>query len=291
MGLQLVSCLWGDKHLELWRETCLRSLAMPENAQALVKAGAHWNIYTEEKYFDYFKDKIHEAIPNFPSVEFISTNKLRDRIDNTQSAMIKQIEKCLQVEEKMLLCPPDTIFADGSVDGLLQAGRDKDSVVVVPHPRVLPSIRGRRFGTCAEMVDLAFLHLHRSWSEAEVGHPRQNSYIGGVSWSRVSDSVYAVTHLLPTPYLCSFTREDLQYFQSQIGFGAYDHTWSGDILIPRMRQRYVGSSDLAFLCEITEPEKNVPPIVRGGDPDKFWKDHTHNRNNRQILSVFRGISL
>lgn len=291
MGLQLVSCVWGDKHLELWRRTTLRSLAMPENAEALLKQDSCWNIYTEEKYFEYFKNKIHEYIPGFKSVELISTNKLRDRIDNTQSAMIKQIEKCLNHKDRMLLCPPDSIFGDGSVQGLLNAGRDPESVVVVPHPRVLPAILEEVYGSNAEMVSLSWRHLHRSWSEAEVGHPRQNSFIGGVSWSRVEDSLYSVTHLLPTPYLCDFTAEDLSYFKAQIGFGAYDHTWSGEILIPKVRQRFVGSSDIAFIAEITEADKNVPPIVRGGDPNKFWKDHLHNRINRQMISVFRGSTL
>lgn len=290
MSIQMLTAVWGPKHLELFKKGTIRSLAQQDNYKALVKAQAQWNIFTEPQYFDTIKNYIYEVMPNFPSVELKSTSLLRDRIDNLLSATLWQMGRCLDSNERMLLAPPDTIFGDGTIDGLLQIGKDEHSCVVVPHPRVLPNILDSNFGTNAELVSLAWKNLHRSWSEAEDGHPRQSSFIGGVSWRSISDNLYAVKHRLPTVYLAHFTQNDYQYFVKQIGYGAWDHTWPEELL-KQSRQRTVGASDAAFIVEVTDGDKNVPPVMRGGDPNKFWKNHFHNEINSQISCIFRGASL
>lgn len=273
--LQLFTCVWGTKHKELFTNAVLKSLQLPRNKRALT--GFTWNIFTDQEF----------EVPGLDvEVQFKDTSDCRDRIDVTQSAFLQTLQKCLDCGDSFLMAPPDTIFADGTIDGLLSAGKEKDSVVVVPHPRVLPTILLEDFK--GNMVSAAWRHLHRSWSEAKRGHSRQNSFIGGVVYDEIAPQLYSVKHLLPTPYLCNFTNEDMQYFKSRVGFGSYDHEWAGDVLIPRGRQRYIGSSDAAFIMEVTDADKNVPPIVRGADPEKFWKTFPQHMHNQQVLSIFRG---
>jgi hypothetical protein len=291
VGLQILSSVWGKKHVELFKRTAIKSLSWPKNLETLQNLKAKWNIFADEEHHQ----EIVQAMPTGIHFNLKSSVLLRDYIDQVQSASIWQIKECLKSGDKLLLAPPDSIFGDGTVQGLWTLGRDKGSCVVVPHPRVLPSIGQAVYGdnwyTNAELVSISFRHLHKSWSDAEDGHPMQNSFVGGVEWTKVTSrpyDLYAVTHRLPTVYLADFTDEDLQYFKSASSFGNWDHVWPSDILVPRGRQRFCGSSDACFVVEITEEDKNVPPILEKAPTKGFWREHPHNKSNAQITAIFRG---
>lgn len=290
MNLEILTVVWGEKHVELFRRACLKSLSFSQNKQVIDELRAKWNIFTDDKHIDYIKKTVRQLMPE-AYLDVRSSTELRKYVDPCQAAIIWQIEECLKNDTKLLLAPPDTIFGDGSLDNLLKLGREVGTCVAVPHPRVHPSILESMafYSTLSnpELVSLAWQHLHRAWSDAEIGHPRQNSFVGGVAWQQLRPQLYSVKHVLPTVYLASFTKEDLDYFKIQLSFGAFDHTWPGHILIPRGRQRTVGASDAAFILEITEPEKNIPPIWEG-PTDGFWKEHEHNKINKQFISIFRG---
>lgn len=288
MGLQLLTCVWGKKHIELFKQTAFRSLTWDKNLKALSDARAVWNLFTDDV------NAMMNIIDNDLGITFNiqSTEKLRDYIDEVQSASIWQMEQALEKNDQVLLAPPDTIFGDGTVQGLLSAGQDEGSVVVVPHARVLPSILTKDLEIHDVendmLVDLAWEHLHDSWVHAERGHANQSSFVGGVTWWRAGDVIQG-THVLPSPYLLNFTNEDLQYFRSAISFGHFDHMFPGDILIPRGRQRYLTSSDSAFMVEITDPDKNVPPIIENQPKTGFWRDNLHNKSNAQVIFTFKGV--
>lgn len=289
--IHILTTVWGEKHLDLFNKTCLKSIGFDKNLASLIENKAQWNLFTD----DANSEKLKAMVAHLPIKTVVkSTKQLRDYIDPVQSATIWQIEECLKIKATLLLAPPDTVFGEESIANMILIGKEPGSVVVVPHPRVLPSfvddfINGPRVNH--QLVDLAWEHLHRSWTEAEIGHPYQSSYVGGVEWQKLGKSTYAITHRLPSPYLINFTEEDLQYFKSAISFGHFDHKWPGDILVPRGRQRYVGSSDAVFICEITEADKNIPYIIPGQPPTGFWRDadkNPHNMQNAQITAIFRG---
>lgn len=291
MSLQILSCVWGSNHIDLFRRTALESLSWDKNKKALVEAQAIWNIITDQ--VDTMKELTKDLPePLYPIVNIRSIDQHRDYIDQVQSASLWQMERSIEAKDKVLLAPPDTIFGDGTIANLLAAGSDEGSVVVVPHARVLPTILDHMDSFFlpvdnAPLVTLAWEYLHDSWVHAERGHANQSSYVGGVEWWKVGNIIQG-THRLPSPYLIQFTKEDLMYFQSAISFGHFDHMWPGDILIPRGRQRYLGSSDAAFIVEITEADKNVPPIIENQPKTGFWRDNLHNKNNAQIIFTFRG---
>lgn len=286
--MEILTVVFGSNHLELFRRAALKSLAFSKNREAISANKTCWNICTDRDKIQYLR---REITNHFPDIELNcrSTEELRNYIDPIQSAVISQIERCLEKKAPLLFVPPDVIFSDGAIPNLLKAGSDPDSVVIFPHPRVLPTILSEDIEgiKAPELVSMAWRHLHQSWSDAEVGHPRQNGFVGGVKWEKLDEKVIQVTHRLPTPYLINFTGEDLMYFKSQISFGSFDHVWPQDILIKRGRQRYVTSSDQAFMVEITERDKNVPPIWKG-DVNDFWRKGLQSENNKQILASFRG---
>lgn len=145
----------------------------------------------------------------------------------------------------------------------------------------------------ASLVTLAFKNAHDSWKCAEIGHEKNNSFIGGIAWAKLSDGLWSAQHRLPTVYLADFNETDWDFFWSQVSFGGWDHRWPAENLIRQERQRYVGSSDACFVVEITDWDKNVPPDVprenlQGRDQDAYWNGHYHNGINRQISVILRG---
>lgn len=289
MSLQVITCVWGTKHLDMFRKGTLKTLSYKQNKKALYEAKAKFNLFTDQEHVDFLYKIVDAEFPEL-EVNVQPTTMLRRYNDPIQAAFIWQIEECLRYGHKLLIAPPDTLFGDESIPGILKVGREKGACVAVPHPRVNPSILNELDWTFKneQMVSLAWKHLHRSWVNAEVGHPNRNSFIGGVHWSKISPKIISISHRLPTVYLADFTLEDLKYFQSAGSFGVFDHLWPGHILIPRGRQRTVGSSDVAFVVEVTEFDKNIPPMS-DGDPDDFWQKNPHNEINKQFISVFRGI--
>lgn len=288
MKFQIMTTFWGDMHFDWFKRGCLNSLASRSNKKTIVDNCSTWNINTEKRFFAQIEEVVRKEFP-WIIINLRDRNELRRYVDDLQSALCLQIKGCLDIKERFLFAPPDTIFADGTIASMLKVGRDPGTCVAIAHPRVLPKILdeiGTNALNPAEMVSLCFKNLHRSWTDAEIGHPRRSSFMSGVSWEEISPNLYSISHRLPTIYFADFRPEDLQYFQTCIGFGDWDHVWASRIY-ENNRMRYIGSSDGGFICELTEPNKNVPP-VRPGDPDEFWKNEAQNHFNKQFRVIFRG---
>lgn len=284
--MNILTVVYGDKYIDMFRRGCLASLTAGDNLKIINKS--IWHIFTHEEDIGSLQSAMNEAgVKNF---SLRSTKKLRDYIDPAQSALIQMIKDCLERKVKFLMAPPDTIFGSGSLRGMLDLCKQSGDCVAVAHPRVLPAILNENLNglTNSELVSMAWGYLHRSWGEAEVGHINQNSYIGGVAWEKISEKQISVIHRLPTIYMADFIKSDLDYFTVVPGFGHYDHKWPGDVLVPMNRQRYIRSSDEAFIVEITEAHKNVPP-QSAGPKDGFWQANAHNEANAKMPVIFKLI--
>jgi len=293
MSLEILSTVWGRQYLETFKKTAIESLSWDKNKEALIKEGTTWNIYTDKEFIPEITALCHELNHEI-KYNIQSRETLRDYIDENQSATIWQMRRSIDTGCKVLLAPPDTLFGDGTIAGLLSAAEDPGSVVVVPHPRVLPSILEEIEPMPlpidnAPLVGIAWRHLHEAWIHAEVGCKDQSSYIGGIWWKKVNGLITG-KHLLPSPYMIHFLEQDMEYFDKACSFGHFDWRWPGDILVPQGRQRYIASSDLAFIVEITDPNKNVPQIYENQPATGFHRDDPHNRANAQIMFTFRGAS-
>jgi len=307
------SCFWGDKHVkEIFPEVLVRSLCWPLNKAAL--QGSTWEIWTKEKDFavvaDIAKDVGMDIVLNdaTPFIDKLHTHYLSD-----SGVMMNQmwklfIKKCLDLGARGLTLPPDTIFGGESIPNILMAGEQPDSVVFVLHMRVLPHITGaldklrNRFGPLAsvsnaKLVTLALQNAHRSWVEAEAGGDRINSFVGGIHWKTRASGLVAAQHHLMTPYLINFTKVDYDFFNREtkppewpVVYGTIDHTYPATCVFPLTRARVLGSSDDAFMAEVTEPESNVPPLdgYSKNEPDKFWRNELHNLIFKQFVVSIRG---
>lgn len=302
--LRIFTAVWDKSYLDLFEKTMVRSLCWPDNNKALLDEKPVWSIHTLSKD----KEQALEIAKKTGVEEFeITLFEKRPNAPDTDMGyiilqnFIREIEVCLETDSRLLLCPPDTLMGDGSLRSIFLAGIQDGTCVAVAHPRVLPTILEPPEELCtvinkplsnAELVSAAWRHLHRSWVDAEAGLPKNNTYVGGVSWREIKRGLYSVQHRLPTNYLLDFNKSDLKFYKEQISFGVLDHVWPSN-LIGEQRERYIASSDQAFLVEITERENNVPPTypTNKREPDRFWRSAPHNQIFRQFPSTFREVNV
>jgi hypothetical protein len=300
--LRLFSAVWGDKHLDWFEKCCLESLSWEKNAEAI--EGATWSFLTKAKDRERLIESVKASGIKIRDVDFMVLGPDFDQNPHAagqfmNEGFVMEISKCITYGAQSLTAPPDTVFGNGTIKSLVAVGSQRDVVVFAAHMRVLPEILDgirdyqvltQKNPSNAKLVSLAIRHAHRTWTEAEVGLEKINSYVGGISWRYLDENLYAVTHRLPTPYLINFTPEDLVYFRNQIHYGVIDHSFPGDCLIDSERQRVIGSSDGAFMVELTEAASNIPPTAPYHDdqPDLFWRNAKHNRTNRMNTIILRG---
>lgn len=298
---------WGDYHLELFKRACFKSLMWPRNVSAL--ESRDWHILTKESHFEALNALFHNSPFKLKlyamgeAVRVAGCGTVRQAQCDAGVVLLSglrdQIAYSIQSKSKMLLCPPDTIFGDGTIPNLLELGRGPGTCVAVPHPRVLPKVLdeieylGATRGslTNAQLVTMAFKHQHAAFEFAEMGHKNNNSYVGGIAYKKLENGLYSVQHRLPTPYLMDFDIGDFNWWWGVVSFGALDHTWPGARLIKQERLRVVGSSDACFIVEITDHDKNVPPIIetKSTQPeDAYWGDGPHHSINRMFDVIWRG---
>lgn len=294
--LRILTSVWGRQHLDWWKAGALESLMWPKNKEAL--SGADWAFLTKGEHVEEIKLAVAESGIKVRDLEFMDMGDTLEKNPHSAGAIIKEAimiesSKCLTFGAQTLLAPPDTIFGDGSISNMREIADQRDVVVLAAHVRVLPSILDvvtEKPMSNANLVHESFKRLHKSWGEAEYGPAQANSYIGGVSYRYLDDNLYSVCHRLPTPYLINWTPEDQAYYRGQLHWGCIDHSWPGAMLIPAQRQRLIGSSDGAFMAEITPADVNIPPVeyIRQNEPDLFWRNEPHNIQNRMQSIIFRG---
>lgn len=291
--------------MDLFEKALVRSLSWPLNKGALQHAT--WDIWTKSEEFPLVIDvaksvgikvQLNEA-DSF--IDDLPIKYLNDYGVMMLQMFLISMKKCIETGAQMLIAPPDTIFGGDSISNILQAGEQPGSVVFVVHMRVLPEIIDQMAGMMtsmgnARLVSLAMKHAHTSWTEAEYGNERINTFIGGIMWKKRPNGVYAVQHMLPTPYLINWTNVDYEFFSRQNPpgqwppvFGEIDHFYPSICVYPQGRARIIGSSDDAFIVEITEKANNIPAVMTYDreNPDKFWRDAIHNKANKQVLVTFR----
>jgi hypothetical protein len=293
--LRLWTCVWGDKHLDWFKRYAIRSLSFEKNRQAI--EGATWAFLTTGEDRPKIEAMMTAAPFRLRDIEYIILGPEFKQNPHAAGAFLNQgfqieINHSITYGAQTLIAPPDTIWGDGSVAHMREMARQRDSVVFAVHVRTLPEIENeiKDNMTNAQLVGAAFKHLHATWEHAQDGLEKVNSYIGGVLWRYLSENLYGATHRLPTPYLINFTPEDLVYFRNQLHFGVLDHSWPNDCLIDTERMRLCGSSDTAFMVEITEAQNNIPPVAayHAGDADHFWRNLKHNKINRMFSVTLRG---
>lgn len=296
--LRIFTMVWGETHTDWFERACARSLAWPKNQAAI--RGSTWNIMSKKED----SEKVLKIAQSVGVKTLVYTELPAELEGNAPNmghymlqALLAMMNVCLKDGSQLLTAPPDTIFSDGTIQNLIQMAKYGATCVAVPHARVSPSIFGSlKDGALSgpELVRRLFKHAHKSWSLCEIGLRESCSFVGGISWQKLDQNLYAVQHRLPTVYLSNFTAGDLSFFQQPHDgyppvYGYWDHVWP-TLLVKDQRQRTVGSSDAAFILEVTKEDLNVPPMTQSNphEPDAFWRNEYHNGINRQFSYIMRG---
>lgn len=288
MRMRVFSLVWGS-YIDWFEHALVKSLRWPRNLEALKAYADEWNIYTRPADIDRLRAI---AEPLGIPLQFHPFDTKNSAGETLQPCLLDHMRNCLQTGHAMFIAPPDTIFGEGSVETICKLGSNHGVCIAVPHVRVNAGALGEIGDgpvSNAKLVAFAWRNLHRTWADADAQLPNTNSYLGGVSWRRVSDDLYAVTHRLPTCYLANIDATDTEWFGRQYETGVFDHTWP-EKLVKAQRHRTVGSSDAAFIVELTQENQNIPPL-RASDPlcpDLYWRDLEHNFVNRNVVAIFRG---
>ncbi len=287
MNLRLFTGCWGA-YINTFENACAASLAWPQNKEAI--KGANWNIVCDEKS--------QERVDEIRLRCGITRGKniiLRPSQDPTlqfSGALYEEMAACIREDATFLFCLPDYVFGDGTVANLKAMMIEKGLCLAVPNTRVLPSSMEefKQPRTNAELVTIAFdkSYMHQTWRDAEFGKPTSDTYYGGVLWQEIRPGLITVMHRLPSSYMCSFLESDVEYFKKQLSFSSWDHCWAAE-LVEQGRQRFIGSSDVAFITEITEADKNCAIVtpVSPKSPSDFFRNLLHNKINRNVSTVFR----
>lgn len=288
--MKIFTPCWGNKHLDLFERALMRSLLWPKNNKAI--QGAEFIFIVEnERESDHLKalidglGKVSATVYMCPQIDRYNVGVV------LMGPLIETVRRCLKTNEAMLMSTPDFIWGDGTIDVFKRVGSDLGSVVSIAHMRVLPTFveaihKSPGLPLNRELMTYAFMHPHVSWSDSD-----HRFHYSGIKKTKLSEDMYAVRHWLPSPFYVNFVLEDLNSFEKidpignkAPGFGMWDHLWPEDI-IKAGRLRFIGDSDVALMLEVTDADKNVPPI---SDRTDFLRDSFHHLIQSQFISIFKG---
>jgi len=286
LKLRLFTLVFRNRFLELLEYGCVKSLVWPKNKEAL--QGAVWDIYAypdERERVLKIVDRV--GIP----VEFHDIPNIHNIAQKLQACLIDEASRCAG-KYGLLTAQPDLVFGDGSIGTMIRiASEQSGCCVAVPHPRVNDSDFVKdmpdRILSNEELVSLAFKHMHRSWTDSNLALDRVNCFFSGSAWRELSEGIYGVSMRIPTIFLARPNDEDVTALRGY-GLGAWDHKWP-ELLVKQQRQRLVGSSDAAFVVELTEKGTHTCAVREKlpNEQDIYRYDLNHHGVNRNTLAVWR----
>lgn len=277
----ILTSVWNDEYIGWFERGLLKSFKWPRNRAIIGDSSqTHWilNCRANEK------SRIEALVkPIGCSYEFIDKDLFQ--------GLKHGIEHAFAHNDQFLLAPPDNAFSEGCIENFLKIAKSQKGIVIAtPHVRVNPSFLDDmdNHRTPPEMLNHAWRNLHGSWTTAHQTTGMNGCWHGGVFWRKIEDRMVAVTHRLPTAFVCNFTQDDMNYFRQQGILGVWDNCWPPSQLINQQRWRLMGSSDPGFVVEITHPGRNVPEQKQANtnEPDEFKGGNIHNWVNREFMTIF-----
>ncbi len=283
--LRLFTAAWGDEHIARMERALVKSLRWPRNYKPMFDRLECWHLWTKADDVDRITSLARKCDLPF------KVNVLRDGIpaEALLYAAREIFNECIADRSLFMIAFADIIFGDGSIENMCQLAERDRVCVTVPHMRVLPTVLddiGEPLSNAA-LVAKAIKHAHPSWREAEATRATGNSFKGGICWEKI-DGLYFVQHRIPNIWVANIEQSDVEWFGLEESIGTYDHNWPGKTL-DEERNRMIGSSDAAFIVEVTRLSKGLCPSQENDpkEPDKFYRDRGHHRTYRTMVSVFR----
>lgn len=291
--VRLFSIVFNDRYLDWFERGCVPSLMWPRNREALklVKAWDLWTTEADRKRAKAAADRVGIPVEIHPVIPPLSWDDKEAMKPALTRVLIEQMGKCAQADQAFFWVAPDSIFGDGTIGAVMTLGAVPGVCVSFFPLRVKAEGFIEAMGgplTNAQLVKLAFTRLHPAFEQSDATRPYTNSFESGVSWRRLDAGLYAVTHRNPSAYLMQPTIGDYRWFADMKKFGAYDHTLPKR-LIEEHRHRIVGSSDAAFVVELTPEDAHVPALQQtsSGEPDRYRQQLHHHAVHRISTVIWR----
>ena len=300
---------WGSYVDSLFSYT-IPSLLQKGNIPTLANNGykLELTIYTKrgehEEIVKQYDSRL-TTVKEYMSVSIIpldAATEIHSPNDLLITALLHQIERCIDEDAMMFLAPPDTIFGNCSVTNAVKTVEGKNVCLAAAHPRINQESmlasdvftglkRMERNIENDELVDLAFEYGHHELLNSFDNQDYNSTRSSALSVRAINDNTYSVIHNLPTIYLANFIKKDLQFFRQRERFHRWDSRWPR-LLLRTGRLKFVGSSDLFFCVERTADELVMAKMEKGllnNDTYVTARDrYAHNYVANTCCSVWRG---
>lgn len=299
--LRIFAPVWGDAHIRQFEMAILKSFGWPENYAALEDNIRSWHIYTMPADEGKLTGLMKRTAQPF-QIHFLKPfSDEKGRLEELTNAGLEVMAACVKDQSLFFTGESDFVFADGSIEPMLALAQRPRVTVTVPHMRVLPPFLDLLDHpvSCSEMVGMAMKHAHPTWTDGQIGikgffRTFSNQFYGGLSWERLGN-LYLVQHVIPNAWIANIEPSDLEFMKACRVWSAWDHILPSKF-IKEGRNRIIGSSDAAFIVEITElNDRNAPGShIDMKNPDAFYRDaypnEEHHNAYRMCVSVFREAS-
>ncbi|MAV82995.1 MAG: hypothetical protein CMI90_06000 [Pelagibacteraceae bacterium] len=107
-----------------------------------------------------------------------------------------------------------------------------------------------------ELIKITRKYFHQSIIKSFKDHPVNMSWGSGVVIEKLFDNNLLITFSLPSPFMFRVTKSDIDFF-NKYDFNVFDHSWPSKLMM-QQRLRVVPSSEVAFVVEIRDDEKDTP---------------------------------
>lgn len=299
--LRIFTPVWGDEHIHRFEIGLVKSMCWPKNKETLTGNVAYWHVFTvpeDMARITQIMERVGHPYQVHGMDPMCQSEDAGARGTALANAGLEIMSACLVDGSLFMTAFSDIVFADGSLEPMFAVAQRHRICVSVPHMRVLPAFLNHLDKPLSnpEMVSLALATAHPTWTDAEIGirgwiRPLGNQFYGGLSWEKFP-GYYLVQHCLPNIWMANIEQADVELIRAQALWGAWDHNFPSKV-VEEGRSRVLGSSDAAFMVEVTEHDKGIAPS--GGidplKPDAFHHDtldygkfHGVYRN---YVSVFR----
>jgi len=259
--------VWGDKYIDWFFDYSLPSIMQSGNLPAIEGKDIVFYIYTKECDIHILDKRMKGNLYNYKiySEDEFSDNA-RDMVINF---IINTLEDGVKKNAMILWMPPDCIYSDRSVYNLVTLSDRKGVSIAVPHARVSSScvrdsgIINNFLDSKVDsslLMDLTLQCMHASLRFADETL-NNNTTDGGIATRKLDKNNLAVIHNIPSVQLYSPTNDDISFYKKRVTFSDNDHVWP-HMLYRQSRLKVVGSSDIAFLVELTDDDDKTPDLTK-----------------------------
>ncbi len=293
--IYIYTAAWGE-YLDWYFKYSLPSLTNKTNSELLIGAGY------KVKFILYTTDSKKSVVKKYMSknngfsaveiVEFDSGNENEVR-KIAVKPLVDILKRCLKEKAMLFQAPPDIIFSNGSLYNSVITSFGKNKCFASAISRVSVDILNdipaylEKGIKGSKLVGICMKYMHDELRYANEDLEKNTTY-KGISYRKISSSMYTITHNLPSVFLVFPIKDDYEYFNKVQDFNMWDRGWL-EILVRTKRLKISGSSDLFFPVELTNDnfDRNSEISSNLKYNDELYRPEIHNHVANMFITVWR----